>query len=98
MKSNEQKKFYAAVGKACQTARKNRNMTIAGLANKSGEQHKTIVMIEKGNCHSMHHAVWMRSVLGLDINEILKKYMEGNSGEEVEIRFRVRERSIDDYI
>lgn len=71
------KKFYIKVGKRLTVARQRRNISIAQLAKRSGEQNKTIRSIEAGNVCSLHHAVWMKSILGIDLNEI----MEGTSEE-----------------
>lgn len=82
MIKEQQIKFYKLVGQRLTTERKRRNMTIAQLSTKSGEQNKTIRSIEAGSVCSLHHAVWMKSILGIDLNEILS-IMEGKyHGEE----------------
>jgi ribosome-binding protein aMBF1 (putative translation factor) len=72
MIKEQQESFYRAVGKALTIARTHRNMSIAALATKSGEQHKTIRSIEAGNVCSLHHTVWMKSILGLELTKIIK--------------------------
>lgn len=89
MKKEDQDKFYVLVGRTLQVARQRRNMSIAQLATSSREQHKTIRAIESGKPHSLHHAVWMKNILGLDLNSIVRD-MEGISGKE-EIKFAVSE-------
>lgn len=89
MNKVNQEKFYALVGRTCQVARQRRNMSIAQLCTASGEQHKTIRGIESGNPHSLHHAVWMKNVLGIDLNSIIRD-MEGNHGNETAV-FRVED-------
>jgi ribosome-binding protein aMBF1 (putative translation factor) len=75
--------FYTQVGRALTAARRARNMSIQQLANRSGEQNKTIRAIEAGNGQcSLHHLIWMRDVLGMDLNQLT----EGNSGEEDKLR------------
>lgn len=81
MIKQDQDKFYALVGRALQVARQRRNMSVAQLSTASGEQHKTIKGIESGKLHSLHHAVWMKNILGLDLNVIIRD-MEGKRGEE----------------
>jgi ribosome-binding protein aMBF1 (putative translation factor) len=80
MTKEDQVKFYALVGRALQVARQRRNMSIAQLSTKTGEHHGTIRSIEAGKPHSLHHAVWMKNILGIDINTIIKD-MEGNNGQ-----------------
>lgn len=76
----KQDEFYKLVARALQVARQQRRMSIADLSNASGEQHKTIKGIESGTAQiSMHHAVWMKNILGLDLNAIIRD-MEGNNG------------------
>ncbi len=70
MTKEMQQSFYKAVGKALTAARQQRNITVAELVRKSGEQHKTINSIESGNVCSLHHLVWMVQILGLDITKI----------------------------
>lgn len=77
MIKEKQIRFYKAVGKCLTDTRKRRNMTVAHLAQISGEQHKTIKSIEEGRPLSMHHAVWMKKILGIDINKIIEN-MEGD--------------------
>jgi ribosome-binding protein aMBF1 (putative translation factor) len=80
MIKQKQDEFYKLVGRALQVARQQRRMSIADLSNASGEQHKTIKGIESGTAQiSMHHAVWMKNILGLDLNAIIRD-MEGNNG------------------
>jgi hypothetical protein len=79
MIKKDQEKFYSAIGKALTVARQRRNMSIASLATKSGEQYITIVSIESGKVCSLHHTVWMKSILGLDVNKI---NMEGKGDKE----------------
>lgn len=76
----DQKSFYSYVGRELTLARQRRNISITKLAQLSGEQHKTIKSIEDGlqRC-SLHHAVWMRSLLGLDLNELARDYQEGSN-------------------
>jgi ribosome-binding protein aMBF1 (putative translation factor) len=93
MKKEDQKSFYLKVGKRLTDARRHRNMSIAQLAKQSGEQNKTIRWIEAGNVCSLHHAVWMSSILGIDITEIIT---EGSSGEEEYTRVAVY--GLDDLI
>lgn len=73
MNKEDQKSFYARVGRALTDARKRRNMSIATLSKQSGEQYKTIQDIEAGRVCSLHHVVWMSRVLGIDINEIARE-------------------------
>lgn len=80
MIKQKQDEFYKLVARALQVARQQRRMSIADLSNASGEQHKTIKGIESGTAQiSMHHAVWMKNILGLDLNAIIRD-MEGNNG------------------
>lgn len=81
MNKNDQESFYLMVGKSLTKERGRRNITIAQLAKRSGEQTKTIKGIESGRPCSLHHVVWLVKVLGIDINEIIG----GNSGEESSI-------------
>lgn len=82
MTREDQGKFYALVGRALQVARQRRNMSIAQLSTASGEQHKTIRGIESGTAQvSLHHAVWMKKILGVDLNAIIGD-MEGNNGKD----------------
>lgn len=84
MKKNDQVRFYKIVGKALTSVQKRRSITIAGLADRAGEQYKTIDSIGSGSVCSLHHAVWMFTVLGIDLNDIIREYMEGdNHGEEI---------------
>lgn len=76
MTRDNQEKFYKLVGQACQVARERRRITITQLEKLSGEQHKTIRSIESGRPHSLHHAVWMKNILGIEINNIIRD-MEG---------------------
>jgi predicted transcriptional regulator len=78
MIKKKQNSFYEAVGKALTKERTRRRMSIADLVKASGEQHKTITSIEGGSVCSLHHLVWMKSILGLDINNII----EGDTHEE----------------
>jgi predicted transcriptional regulator len=89
MIKKRQETFYKTVGKALTSARQRRSMSIAELAKLSGEQNKTIRFIERGNCCSLHHIVWMTEIFGMNFNKILKEF-EGKYGKENE--------SIDDII
>lgn len=89
MTKQDQDKFYSLVGRALQVARQRRNMSIAQLSKSSGEQHKTIRGIEAGKPHNLHHAVWMKNILGLDLNNIIRD-MEGNSDTENEGSLRLK--------
>jgi hypothetical protein len=77
MTQSNQNKFYHLVGRALTVAMQRRSMNITQLSSKSGEHHKTIRGIMEGRAHSLHHAVWMRNILGLDINTIISD-MEGS--------------------
>lgn len=79
--THEQKIFYERVGRVLTAAMKNRSISIGEVARKSGEQHKTISAIMAGKNCSLHHAAWMRSVLGINLNEIASP-MEGTYGKE----------------
>lgn len=92
MTKEQQQSFYKAVGKALTASRQQRNITIAELARKSGEQYKTINSIESGSVCSLHHLVWMVQILGLDITKIT---MERGEDNEQEIK---RGASLDDII
>lgn len=81
MIKKDQEKFYRLVGKALTSARLRRSMSIAELAKLSGEQNKTIRFIEKGNCCSLHHVVWMAEILGMNLGKLLKEY-EGQHEQE----------------
>lgn len=79
-----QEKFYKKVGRCLTNERKRRNMTIPHLANLSGEQIKTIQSIEEGRGLYMHHAIWMKNLMGMDFNKIIED-MEGiNHEQEIE--------------
>jgi ribosome-binding protein aMBF1 (putative translation factor) len=80
MIKEEQKSFYDAVGKLLTSARRHRTMSIAQLSKLSGEQIKTIQSIESGKGCSLHHLVWMKDILNIDLRDIT--YTEGISGEE----------------
>ena len=92
MTKEQQQSFYKQVGKALTASRQQRNITIAELARKSGEQYKTINSIESGSVCSLHHLVWMVQILGLDITKIITQRGEDN---EQEIK---RGASLDDII
>lgn len=74
MTKEDQKTFYAVLGKALTSARQRRSMSIAELSKLSGEQNKTIRYIEKGNCCSFHHMVWMHRIFGMNFGKILKEF------------------------
>jgi predicted transcriptional regulator len=74
MIKKRQETFYKTVGKALTSARQRRSMSIAELSKLSGEQYKTIRFIEKGNCCSLHHIVWMTEIFGMNFNKILKEF------------------------
>lgn len=82
MTKQNQEKFYGLVGRALQIARQRRNMSITQLSSLSGEQHKTIRGIESGKPHSLHHVVWMKNILGIDVNGIIRDMEGGHHGEE----------------
>lgn len=92
MIKKRQESFYKMVGKALTSARQRRSMSIAELAKISGEQNKTIRFIEKGNCCSLHHIVWMTEIFGMNFSKILKEF-EGKYEEESN-----KKRIIDDII
>jgi transcriptional regulator with XRE-family HTH domain len=92
MIKEKQSCFYAAVGRALTSARESRNITIAQLAQKSGEQIKTIQSIEKGKCCSLHHLAWMRKILGIDFDLVVTN-MEGSYVEE-----KAEDTGIDSFI
>lgn len=81
MIKKDQETFYRLVGKALTSSRQRRNMSIAELAKLSGEQNKTIRFIEKGNCCSLHHIVWMTEIFGMNFNKIIKEF-EGQHEQE----------------
>jgi predicted transcriptional regulator len=93
MIDNQQERFRKALGAALTDARKRLNISIPQLSKSSGEQHKTIVSIESGNVCSMHHILWMREILGIDINKVIKD-SEGIQYEQKAKKFR----TIDDFI
>ncbi len=80
MIKQKQDEFYELVGRTLQVARQRRNMSVAELCTASGEQHKTIRGIEEGRPTSLHHAVWMMNILGIDLNAVIRDHMEGNNG------------------
>jgi predicted transcriptional regulator len=83
MIKKDQERFYRLVGKALTSARLRRNMSIAELAKLSGEQNKTIRFIEKGNCCSLHHLVWMVGIFGMNLSKIVKEFEGSNEKENV---------------
>ena len=84
MIKKEQNSFYKHVGRQLTLARQRANISISSLAHRSGEQHKTIKSIEDGSFRcSLHHAVWMNSILGLDLNALARNYNEGNDEHQV---------------
>lgn len=88
MNENQRKSFYLKVGKLLTVTRQQCNISIAQLAQRSGEQYKTIQSIEEGKIKcSLHHALWMKSVLGLDLSKLL---LEGKNEQ--------RNHGIDDLI
>jgi ribosome-binding protein aMBF1 (putative translation factor) len=68
----EQEIFYNNVGRILTSARLRKSISIAELAKLSGEQNKTIRFIEKGNCCSLHHLVWMTKILNIDLAKFIK--------------------------
>lgn len=85
-----QELFYKKVGQACQVARERRRITITQLEKLSGEQHKTIRSIESGRPHSLHHAVWMKNILGIDLNDIIRD-MEGKDHGKENVNVRIED-------
>ena len=88
MNKKDQETFYKIVGKALTSARTRRNMSIAELSRVSGEQNKTIRFIEKGNCCSLHHIVWMTEIFGMNFSKIIKDFE----------RKHEQKKSIEDFI
>ena len=72
MTKKEQEIFYHNVGRILTSARLRKSISIAELAKLSGEQNKTIRFIEKGNCCSLHHLVWMTKILNIDLAKFIK--------------------------
>lgn len=73
MTTKEKESFYASLAHRLTVARQRCNISIAQLALRSGEQYKTIQDIESGKVKcSLHHAVWMKSILGLDIFTVIE--------------------------
>lgn len=78
----DQERFYTAVGRYLTVARERKKLSISQLARLSGEQFKTVRAIEEGNNFHFHQAVWIASVLGVNINEMIREIetMEGSNG------------------
>jgi predicted transcriptional regulator len=93
MIGNQKELFRLTLGAALTDARKRLNMSIAELAKQSGEQHKTIVSIEGGKVCSLHHALWMKSILGINVSEVIDS-IEGKQDEKKAIKCR----TIDDFL
>jgi ribosome-binding protein aMBF1 (putative translation factor) len=72
MTEKERNSFYASLGHLLTVTRQQCNISIAQLAQRSGEQYKTIQDIESGKVKcSLHHLKWMKNVLGLDLNKLV---------------------------
>lgn len=95
MIDEEQKNFYALVGRALTVARQRRSISVAQLSQRSGEHHKTIRGIEAGRPFYAHHTVWMREVLGLEINIVKSEIIEGKHEHE---EIKQGSRSLNDYL
>lgn len=93
MNTANQKKFYASLAKHLTKARERKKLTVTQLATLSGEQFNTIQAIERGEGRFMfHQAIWMKEVLGLNINMLLQDcynendipYKGDTGGDEIE--------------
>lgn len=82
MSAEQHAAFYKSLGRALTVARERRRLSIAQLSSVSGQHHKTIRGIEAGNPTSMHHLLWMKRELGIDVNDVIARSMEGMSGKE----------------
>jgi hypothetical protein len=79
--TREQEIFYARVGRVLTDMMKQKNISIGEIKRISGEQDITIRRILNGKCCSLHHMVWMRNILGINLNEIISNDTEGSHGE-----------------
>jgi transcriptional regulator with XRE-family HTH domain len=82
MKKDLQKNFYEKVGAYLKNERIRRNITITQLANKAGEQFNTVKAIEEGNNFHFHQAVWIAGVLGININEMIRITIGGETNDD----------------
>lgn len=79
MTREQQDLIYAFIGKELTKARERKNLTITQLANKVDEQYNTIKAIEDGNRFMFHQAVWMKEVLGMNLNILISDAYNVNS-------------------
>ena len=93
MTGNSKEIFRQALAEALTDARKKLNISIAELAKQSGEQHKTIVSIEGGKVCSLHHALWMKRILGIDISKVIEKIEGTQYGKKA-----IKPKTLDDFL
>jgi len=71
MKKEEQDLFYGSVGRALTRAREQKKLSTSQLANQAEEQYNTVMAIEKGGRFSFHQVLWMKKILGVNLNILL---------------------------
>lgn len=72
MTKEQQEALYKSIGRHLTRARENKNLTISQLASRSDEQFNTVRAIEEGRPFMAHQLYWMREILDINLNILIK--------------------------